>query len=179
MRESFGRLVADLNLAGAEIANRISELRDGASTHTGGHILGLYDNYREKEIIMEELVKLAGGTFTSSKIPRFELIPRRPLVRLAGRMELGLERHKEKAWNGLTPNHPAMSDKDAIIARASHAIDHASKLIAILTGQAPDDGDDHASAIMWAGTFLCESKEMEMRKDAATPPEATPQTPPR
>ena len=83
---------------------------------------------------------------------------------MTGRMELGLERHKEKSWNALTPNHPALSDKDAIVARAAHAIDHASKLIAILTGQIPDDGDDHASAVMWAGTFLCESKEWEMRR---------------
>ena len=36
-------------------------------------------------------------------------------------------------------------------------------VIAILTGQMADDGDDHASAIMWAGTFLCESAERKIR----------------
>ena len=162
----LARLVADLLRCDEEIRRCQNGLRSGEyDDHAGGALLGLYDNFREREIIMEEIAKvsLAGGTFTSSKIPRFELIPRQPLIRLAARMELGLERHGEKSWNALTPDHPALSNKEAIIARAAHAIDHASKLIAILTGQMDDDGDDHASAVMWAGTFLCESKEREMR----------------
>jgi hypothetical protein len=151
-----------------EIEQRLIYLRSGESDADppgGGALLGLYDWSRERELIMAEIekVELAGGTFTSSRIPRFDMIPREALVRLSARFELGQERHKDKAWSASKPDHPALSDREAIITRAAHAIDHASKLIAILTGQIPDDGDDHASGIMWAGTFLCASKERELR----------------
>ena len=149
-----------------EIEDKKRGLRSGEyDDHPGGALLGLHDWIQERKEIMAEIekVELAGGTFTSSKIPRFDLIPRSALVRLSGRFELGIERHGSKAWNASVSGHPALSDKEAIVVRAAHAIDHASKLIAILTGQMPDDGDDHASAIMWAGAFLCESSEMAMR----------------
>jgi hypothetical protein len=162
-------LITTLAHCDREISERLKLLRDGevdGDPPGGGILLGLHDWYWERDLIMAEIekVELAGGTFTSSKIPRFELIPRESLVRLAARMELGLERHGDKAWNALMPDHPALESKDALIARAAHAIDHASKLIAILTGQMPDDGDDHASAVMWAGAFLCASKERRMRE---------------
>jgi hypothetical protein len=109
-------------------------------------------------------VTLAGGAMTSSKIPRIEMIPYRSLLRLAARFELGEERHKDASWNGMKPENAGLKDKNTMVVRAAHAMLHASKLIAILTGQIQDDGDDHASAIMWAGAFLCESDEMEVRK---------------
>lgn len=89
-----------------------------------------------------------------SKIPGLELIPRCALVRLAARFELGVENYQEKAWNALSPNQECLGDKGMQIARAAHLMDHASKLIAILSGQIPDDGDDHTGAILWAGAFL-------------------------
>lgn len=89
-----------------------------------------------------------------SKIPRLELIPREALVRLAARFELGVVNYQDKAWNGLSPNQECLADQEMAIARAAHVLDHASKLIAILSGQIPDDGDDHAGAILWAGAFL-------------------------
>jgi hypothetical protein len=164
-------LASDLSRCDAEIEDKKRGLRNGEyDDHPGGALLGLHDWIQERKEIMAEIeqkepekVVLAGGTFTSSKIPRFDLIPRQSLVRLSGRFEMGVVRHKEKAWNASKPQHPALLDKEAIIARASHAIDHASKLIAILTGQMTDDGDDHAAAVMWAGSFLCESAEKSMR----------------
>lgn len=89
-----------------------------------------------------------------SKIPRLELIPRAALLRLAERFELGIENYKEKSWNALSPNQECLGDREMAIARTAHAMDHASKLLAILSGQIPDDGDDHAGAILWAGAFL-------------------------
>lgn len=113
---------------------------------------------------LKDKIVLAGGAMTSSKIPRIEMIPYRALLRLAARFELGEERHKDASWNGMKPENAGLKDKNTMVVRAAHAMLHASKLIAILTGQIPDDGDDHASAVMWAGAFLCESDEMEVRK---------------
>lgn len=93
---------------------------------------------------------------TSSKIPRFDLIPRNALIGLAGRFELGEETHKENTWNAST-SQDCLTDKAFILARAGHAIDHAFKLIAKLHGRLPDNGDDDASAIAWAGIFLFEA----------------------
>jgi hypothetical protein len=95
-----------------------------------------------------------------SSIPRLELIPREALIRLAGRFELGVKNYQDKAWNALSPNQECLSDRDMAIARAAHALDHASKLIAILSGQMPDDGDDHAGAILWAGSFLAMASDV-------------------
>ncbi len=95
---------------------------------------------------------------TSSKIPRFDLIPYRAMCRLAARFELGLERHKEGAWNGRS-KQDSLTDREFIIQRAAHAMHHAAKLIAKLEGRIPDDGDDDAGAIMWAGMLLSEATE--------------------
>ncbi len=93
-----------------------------------------------------------------SKVPRLELIPRIALVSLAQRFELGIENYKDQAWNALSANQEALDDRAMAIARAGHVIDHASKLIAILTGEILDDGDDHAGAILWGGAFLAASR---------------------
>jgi hypothetical protein len=53
-----------------------------------------------------------------------------------------------------------LEDKEFLIARAAHAIDHALKLIAKLEGLSPEDGDDDAAAIAWAGVCLCEGTKM-------------------
>lgn len=98
----------------------------------------------------------------SSRIPRFDLIPRQSLVELADRCALGLERHKEKSWNAASTNQAVLLDDEFIIARATHAIDHATKFIEKLRGQRPDDGDNDASAIMWAG--MCLSQALHYRK---------------
>lgn len=108
----------------------------------------------------EEKVVFQSGA-SSSKIPRFDMIPRSALVRLAKRFELGNEKHGPRSWNALQ-NNQALQDKDWIIARAAHVIDHALKFMAKYTGQMPDDGDDDASAIMWGGTCLCAATEQSV-----------------
>ena len=106
---------------------------------------------------VQPLINFTSGT-TSSKIPRFDLIPYKAQLRLAKRFELGLEKHKEKSWNARS-KQDALTDEEFIIARASHVIHHAMKLIAKRTGQLPPDEDDDAAAIAWGGIFLCEATE--------------------
>lgn len=96
---------------------------------------------------------------SSSKIPRFDLIPRGALVRIADRFEKGQEIHKERAWNARNSDQASLTDKEWVIARANHVVDHALKLVAKLSGQMADDGDDDAAAIAWGGVFLCEAVE--------------------
>ena len=93
---------------------------------------------------------------SSSKIPRYDLIPPEALRKLADRFELGVERHGERAWNARSNQAPLL-DKEFVIARASHAIGHAYKLIQkIHTGDFTDEDDD-AAAIAWAGVCLSEA----------------------
>jgi hypothetical protein len=109
--------------------------------------------------VTQETVSFTGGA-VSSRIPRYDLIPRGALKRVADRFELGLQKHGERAWNARTANQQCLEDKEFLIARAAHAIDHALKLIAKLEGLSPADGDDDAAAIAWAGICLCEGTKM-------------------
>lgn len=102
-------------------------------------------------------IDFAGAKVSSSKIPDFKYIPYQSLVRTAARFELGIERKQEKAWNALSNNQEVLTDLPFVIERASHAAHHAMRLIAILTGAIPDDGEDHAAAVAWSGHFLCEA----------------------
>src|ERR1039458_9150780 len=85
---------------------------------------------------------------TSTKQPRLSLIPHKGLVNAAIRFELGLERHGDKAWNNLSPNKEALKDKEWLIERVSHCIEHAYSFIDCLkNGTIGTDGDgplDHA-----------------------------------
>lgn len=95
---------------------------------------------------------------SSSVISRFELIPRAALTRLTRRFELGIERHKERAWNALQ-NPQAVKDREFVLARLGHTIDHAYKLIGELFCNMAPDGDDHAAAIMFGGVVACMATE--------------------
>lgn len=102
-----------------------------------------------------EKVDLAGGAATSSKVPRFGLIPRQALVAYAGRLELGIERHTYKVYNAQSKNFNEVNESlDWVLERLSHTIDHALQAIAELTGQVPSTGEDHSGAIMFGGGVL-------------------------
>ena len=95
---------------------------------------------------------------SSSKVPRLDYVSLTALRRLAKRYAQGLPKYgKYNYKQGLT-------DKEYILERCAHVIDHAYRYIEVLEGQRADDGDDNAAAIMWGGAFLCESDEA--RKDA-------------
>lgn len=96
---------------------------------------------------------LSIGTAASTKIPRYELIPKPALAALASRFEVGVERHKEKAWNSLSPNFDTALTREWVIARLAHAVDHAYNALAKLHSGV-EDGEDDAGAIMFAGSVL-------------------------
>jgi hypothetical protein len=105
------------------------------------------------------------GMTNSSVKPRFALIPSHALEALAARFELGEEKHKGKSWNALA-DQKSLENRDWILSRAEHAIYHIYKYISKMEGLIPDDGDDDAAAIMWAGTVLSEAKRLyNHRKD--------------
>jgi hypothetical protein len=106
----------------------------------------------------ESLIFSSGAA--SSKIPRYDLIPHNALKRLVERFELGLERHKERSWNGRS-SQEYLLDKEWVIARAAHAIDHAFKLLTKLHRKEPLEDDD-AAAIAWAGICLCEATQEQL-----------------
>lgn len=92
---------------------------------------------------------------SSTKCPRYDLIPRHPLTRLAARCEEGVVNHGDKAWNARN-NPAALTEKEWIIERLNHVVNHTLELIHQLTHDLPVDGDDNASAIMWGGMLACE-----------------------
>lgn len=96
---------------------------------------------------------------TSTKQPRLSLIPHAGLVNAAIRFELGIERHGEKAWNNLSPNQEALKDKDWLIERLSHSIEHAYSLIDKLKNPARnlDEALGDAGAIAWCGLVVGEA----------------------
>jgi hypothetical protein len=95
-----------------------------------------------------EKVVMSRSGATSSKVPRYDLIPIEALIRVAERYELGLAKHGKDNWR------KGLGDKAYLINRATHVIDHALKLIAKLEGYIRDDGDDDIGAILWGGCFL-------------------------
>jgi hypothetical protein len=108
------------------------------------------------------------GKVSSSKIPGFHLIPTEALVRLALRFDVGVERKKELAWNALTANQDMLTNKEFILHRIGHVINHAQKLRDKIVAGTSDLGDDDAGAIIWAGAFLCcATKALEGKHDGS------------
>ena len=96
---------------------------------------------------------------TSTKQPRLSLIPHKGLVNAAKRFELGIVEHKEKAWNNLSKNQAALADKEWLIERCSHAIEHCYSLIDFLSDKNAnfEDAKGDAGAIAWCGLVLGEA----------------------
>lgn len=106
----------------------------------------------------EQTITHECGAKTSS-VPRYDLIPTRALDALAARFEHGLERYEKNNWRkGLT-------DKDYVIGRLNHVIQHAKAAIDKIEGTLPVNEDDDAGAIMWGGAFLCEALEELRNKE--------------
>jgi hypothetical protein len=108
----------------------------------------------------------------SSKIPPLHLIPHASLIALARRLGRGVRIKGIKgAWNACSKDQTkTMEDREFLIERLAHGIDHCYKAIARLNGQLPpldqeetDDGGD-AGAIMFAGALLAAVDDYERRK---------------
>ena len=97
----------------------------------------------------------------SSAIEAFDQLPYRALLRLALRFGRGEKTYGRHNWR------KGLLDKAYVLHRAGHVLKHTLKLIAVLEGFEPDDGDDNAAAIMWGGAFLIEADEA--RRAAAGP----------
>jgi hypothetical protein len=100
----------------------------------------------------------------SSSIPNFALIPYAAMVAAARRYERGIRLKKEKAWNALSPNQKPLEDREFLINRLVHAIDHCYLAINRLAEMIPpaseeeeaDGGDE--GAILFAGGLLAAAK---------------------
>ena len=143
--------------------NKLFKTKTAIFTHIRFKHPKHYKNWKESKVDIRQhnLEPLKDFGLTNSSIkPRYSLIPKSSLDALAARFELGLEKHKNKSWNGLS-NQAGLFNKDWVISRAEHVIHHAMLYIQKLEGIIPDDGDDDAAAIMWGGTCLFEAKRVK------------------
>lgn len=110
-----------------------------------------------------ELVFKSGAS--SSACASFRLIPFVSIKRLADRCQLGLDKKGDAAWNAVNPKADEMlDDTQWVINRYEHAIKHAYLAIGKLSGIIPDDGDDDAAAVMWAGMLGIAADERRRSK---------------
>lgn len=102
----------------------------------------------------------------SSPSPRFDLIPREALVRLAQRYERGLERYGKNNWR------EGVNNQEYILERLAHAVGHLYALMDQVEGRLAWSDEDHAAALIWAGAFACEAtralQEQEVKSDPST-----------
>jgi hypothetical protein len=71
----------------------------------------------------------------------------------------GEHRWVKRSWNARSENQDCLQDKEFVISRIVHVINHAYVLLDKVMGKMEDDGDDDAAAIAWNGIFLCEATE--------------------
>lgn len=153
---------------------------DGVEAPAWLHLLGWADREIEKQLLegsfvpkksgIEKHLEIRGSeemqqfkATTSSKKPRFAMIPYHALEALAERFDVGEQKHGVNTWNALSAQ-TAMEDEAWIISRLEHVVHHAYQYLGKLKGLIPDDGDDDAAAIMWGGCVLSESKRIRDSK---------------
>jgi hypothetical protein len=123
----------------------------------------LYQEDNISKRVEDSTITFASGAISTNAL-HFEYIPLSALEALAKRMGRGVRiKGKEGTWNA-TSNLKIAEDKEFVINRLSHGIDHCYKAIARIIGSLPEcdeqeteDGGD-AGAIMFAGTLLAEYK---------------------
>lgn len=122
------------------------------------------DNGAIWEHIEKEEVKEFSGV-TSTKIPRFELIPFFTLCLFAGAFEEGFRKKNEGAWNALNAHlEDALKDKLFVVERLSHVIKHCYKAIGKVMEGKEWEGEEDAGAIMFGGSVLAEYKRLRREK---------------
>ncbi len=103
---------------------------------------------------------------SSSKQPMTHLIPTVAMVRTAQIFELGKLIKKEKAWNATSTNQDCLMDKEFLLDRISHIINHALKLRdKILVGDMMDGEDDAASIVFGGMLLICATDREGFEKD--------------
>lgn len=107
---------------------------------------------------------------TSTKIPRYELIPFSALQALALIFEKGLEKKGDRAWNALTLHKQEALAKDGfVIERLSHVIKHCYEAIGKIVAGKVLEGEEDAGAIMFGGAVLAEYKKMKINAQRNSP----------
>ena len=98
------------------------------------------------------------GAVRSSRSPRFDLIPRQGLVRLAHRYELGLKKYSRDNWR------KGLSNEEWLDQLKCHMADHMSKYLSNY-----DVKDDHLAAICWGAFALIEAEYINSTKEQDGP----------
>lgn len=96
---------------------------------------------------------------TSTKQIRLSLIPHQGLLNAALRFELGLEKHGPSAYNALSETNSCLLDREWLIERCSHAIEHLYTMIDNLknTNIKISACQNDAGAVAWCGLVLGEA----------------------
>jgi hypothetical protein len=98
------------------------------------------------------------GGIASSKIPRFDLIPRVALVAFAEVFEIGIAEKGERAWNASRVDLESSVSTALTLDRLNHCIDHALKAL-IEIRRTGTTSRRNAGAIMFAGAVLAQYVE--------------------
>lgn len=125
------------------------------------------DREQNLQALKKSIKELEFSGIKSTKIPRFELIPKSSLEALALIFERGIERKGDGAWNALAPSREeALKTKEFVIERLSHVIKHSYDAIRKVMDETELEGEEDAGAIMFGGAVLAEYKRF--RKESVS-----------
>lgn len=114
------------------------------------------DMFKFRQHATEEVITHPGGA-SSTRKPRFGLVPYVAFTEMAARFELGETKYKGKGcWNALSENRESALTREWVTARLEHVINHAFTAIEKIHGRLPDDGDSDAGGILFGGAALAE-----------------------
>ena len=124
--------------------------------------------FPEAEALLPGDVLMAGGKVASSKCPPYHLIPRAALEMLANQCGLGVKRKGSKAWNALSDNQDVLLNREFVLERISHGINHLlNSRDRILNNDFSDmETENDMAAVFWCGMFLCSAADAMMKQKA-------------
>lgn len=116
---------------------RCSEVQNSAKIRGVGEGAGM-----NVGAALDDRHTFASGAMSSGKKPRYDLIPLWALERIARRFELGAIKYGEDNWQ------KGARDRDFIIDRINHAIEHLYLLCELVKNDQWTDDDDAAAVIL-------------------------------
>ena len=112
------------------------------------------DLQRKRDHLAEEVITHPGGA-SSTRKPRYALVPKVALEELVARFELGETKYKGRGcWNALSENRETALTTEWVTARLEHVINHALTAIGKIHGSIPEDRDSDAGGILFGGAAL-------------------------
>ena len=103
----------------------------------------------------------ASGAMSSGQKPRYDLIPLWALQRIAARFQLGAEKYGVNNWQ------KGAADKDFILDRINHAIEHLMILKDRIHTNGLSSDDDDAAAVVLNAIFVMCYERAERQSNAA------------